>query len=81
MAHDSVSVEPVDATEQEVVRVDEVVTDGGKVSFHLYEHRPAETEHVRRGARQPPANDQSPVQPSADFTFNLSTQTQIQRSK
>ena len=51
LAHEGVGVDVVDAGEEEVVGVDQVVGDGGEVRLDADEEAPAEVEHLAGGAR------------------------------
>ena len=51
LAHEGVGVDVVDAGEEEVVGVDQVVGDGREVRLDADEEAPAEVEHFPGGAR------------------------------
>ena len=54
LGQDGVAVDIVDAGEKEVIRVDEIVRNGGEIGFHADKEAPAEVKHVSRSARRFP---------------------------
>ena len=54
LGQDGVTVDVIDAGEKEVIRVDEIVRNGGEIGLDTDKEAPAEVKHVSRSARRFP---------------------------
>ena len=54
VSENDICVDVIDAREEEVIRVDEVVRDRGVVGLHADEQSPTKVEHFARCARRFP---------------------------